>query len=161
MADSRGFKTDLKSTNPETGQMSWSVEYTANYGELFKEVTELLADAKAVALKSKDEPFFQDYFNDVKRLRNSLRTYLRNHHPDEYAKIKGVSEISTTGGGASGASFNPGEGGQYATPHAFNKNKKAKGTASNYYYKLGFKPVDREKLRNQSKGVDYIKLFEK
>ena len=31
MADSKGFKTDLKSTDPETGQFTWSVEYTANY----------------------------------------------------------------------------------------------------------------------------------
>ena len=110
MADQGGFKTDLKGTDPETGQMTQSVEYTANYGELFKEVSELLDDAKQVALKSKDEPFFQDYYKDVSKLKNSLRTYLRNNHPDEYAKIKGVDEVSTSG--AAGA---------YDTPFAFGK----------------------------------------
>ena len=156
MAEESGFKTKLKSTDPDTGQMTWSVEYTANYGELFKEVTELLEDAKAVALEAKNEPFFKDYYNDVRKLRNSLRTYLRNNHPDEYVKIKGIDEISTTG---TGASFTPGTGAQYATPFAFNKDKKAKGTAAKYYYKLGYKPVDTEKLRKQAKGVDSVDLW--
>jgi hypothetical protein len=152
MADSKGFKTDLKSTDPETGQMTWSVEYTANYGELFKEVSELLADAKAVALKSKGEPFFQDYYNDVRKLKNNLRTYLRNQYPEEYAKIKGVDEISTTGGEAS---FTPGKGAQYATPFAFSKKKKP----VNYYYKLGYKPVDTKKLRKDAKGIEVKDLW--
>jgi hypothetical protein len=136
MADSKGFKTDLKSTDPETGQMTWSVEYTANYGELFKEVSELLDDAKAVALKSKNEPFFQDYYKDVRKLKNSLRTYLRNEHPEEYAKIKGVDETSMSG--AAGA---------YDSKFAFGKKP------VNYYYKLGYKPVDTKKLRKDAKGI--------
>ncbi len=144
MADSQGFKTDLKVTDPETGQMTWSVEYTANYGELFKEVSELLDDAKAVALKSKDEPFFQDYYNDVRKLKNRLRTYLRNNHPDEYAKMKGVDEISTSG--AAGA---------YDTKYAFGKKP------VNYYYKLGYKPVNKKELRKKAKGIEVKQLFEK
>lgn len=50
-------------------------------------------------------------------------------------------EISSTGGGAGSAGFTAGTGAQYATPFAFNPNKKAKGTSRNYMYKLGFKPV--------------------
>ena len=147
MAEDQGFKTDLKTTDPETGQMTWSVEYTANYGELFKEVSELLDDAKQVALKSKDEPFFQDYYKDVRNLKNRLRTYLRNYHPNEYADIKGIDEMSTSG-----------DAGAYLTPKAFNPNKKAKGTARNYYYKLGFKPVPPP---HSTKGVDIKYLWGK
>lgn len=142
MAEENGFKTKLVDKDPETGALTWSVEYTANYGELFKEVTELLDDAKEVALKAKDEPFFKDYFNDVRKLRNRLRTYLRNNHPDEYAKIKGIDEISTSA-----------DAGAYNTKHAFGE-KPAK-----YYYKLGYKPVDKKKLRNQAKGVDSVDLW--
>lgn len=160
MAEERGFKTKLQSTDPETGQMTWSVEYTANFDELYKEVSQLLDDAKGVATKTKD-PFFKDYYEDVRKLRNRLRTYLRNEYPQEYARMKGVSETSMTGGGASGGTFTPGEGAQYATPYAFNKDKKAKGSASKYYYKLGFKPVDMDKVRKQSKGTDYIDLYKK
>jgi len=158
MAEEKGFKTKLKGTDPETGQMTWSVEYTANYSELFKEVGELLADAKEVALKSKNDPFFADFYNDVRKLRNQLRTYLRNNYPEEYAKIKGLDEMSTTGGTAS---FTPGTGAQYATPFAFNPNKKANGTARNYYYKLGYKPVNKKELRKKAKGVEVKQLFEK
>ena len=141
VSKTKGTKTTVTDIDPETGKITWSVEYTANFGELFKEVSQLLDDAKEVAQKAKDEPFFKDYFNDVKALRNRLRTYLRTEHPDEYAKIKGIDEASVTGGSAS---FTPGEGAQYATPYAFNKDKKAKGTKAKYYYKLGFKPVNNK-----------------
>ena len=141
VSKTKGTKTTVTDIDPETGKITWSVEYTANFGELFKEVSQLLDDVKEVAQKAKDEPFFKDYFNDVKALRNRLRTYLRTEHPDEYAKIKGIDEASVTGGSAS---FTPGEGAQYATPHAFNKDKKAKGTNAKYYYKLGFKPVNNK-----------------
>jgi hypothetical protein len=54
--------------------------------------------------------------------------------------LKKLKEESTTGGGtASSAGMTTGTGEQYATPFAFNPNKKAKGTAHNYYYKLGYK----------------------
>ena len=69
-------------------------------------------------------------------------------------------EQSTTGGGAGAAGFTAGTGAQYATPFAFNPNKKAKGTASNYYVKkLGFKPVDTEKLHKQAKGIESKQLW--
>ena len=58
-------------------------------------------------------------------------------------KLKSVDEISTTGGGAGAAGFTPGTGAQYATPLAFNKNKKAKGAANpNVVKSSGYKPVE-------------------
>ena len=66
---------------------------------------------------------------------------------------KRLKEMSATG---TGASFTPGTGANYATPTAFNPNKKADGTAHNYYYKLGFKPVKTTK----PKSFDIKKLWE-
>ena len=54
---------------------------------------------------------------------------------------KRLKEISATG---TGASFTAGTGENYATLAAFNPNKKAKGAKNIYYYKLGFKPVNRK-----------------
>ena len=139
----KGFKTQLKSTNPETGQMTWSVEYTANFPELYKEVSELLSDAKKVAQKT-DDQFFIDYYSDVRKLRNQLRTYLRNNYPEEYARIKGVDEVSTSGAA-----------GSYDTKYAFG-TKPVK-----YYYKLGYKPVNKKELRKKAKGIEVKQLFEK
>jgi hypothetical protein len=34
-----------------------------------------------------------------------------------------------------------------------------KGVKNPYYYKLGFKPVDRKKLAKNSKGFDYNDLW--
>jgi hypothetical protein len=72
---------------------------------------------------------------------------------------KVVTEISATGGGTAGASFSPGAGGQYATPFALNPNKKAKGTSRNYYLKMGWKPVNKEQMRKQAKGMEYKDLW--
>jgi hypothetical protein len=70
---------------------------------------------------------------------------------------KVLKEMSATG---TGASFTPGSGANYAVPFAFNPNKKAKGTAHNYYTKkLGFKLVDPEKLHKQAKGIDTKQLW--
>ena len=65
-----------------------------------------------------------------------------------------LEEQSSTSQG--GASFTPGEGAQYATPYAFRKNKKSKGAANIYYYKLGYKPVPKIK----PKGFEVKQLFE-
>jgi hypothetical protein len=68
-----------------------------------------------------------------------------------------LKEISATG---TGASFTAGTGENYATPYAFNPNKKAKGTANNYYYKLGFKPVNQKALNKAAKGIEVKQLWE-
>ena len=72
---------------------------------------------------------------------------------------KVVTEISATGGGVAGAGMSIGAGEQYATPFAFNPNKKAKGTSRNYYLKMGWKPVNKEQMRKQAKGMEYKDLW--
>ena len=66
-----------------------------------------------------------------------------------------IKEMSTTGGTAS-VTTGTGEG--VPTKFAYNPNKKAEGTAYNYYTKkLGFKPVP--KGRPKSKAMDYKDLW--
>jgi len=74
------------------------------------------------------------------------------------AKLK---EMSATGAGAGAAHFEPGAGAQYATPFAFNPNKKAKGAQNIYHYKLGWKPVPVKKLHKASKTIDHKDLWKK
>lgn len=152
-----GIITTVTNIDSETGQITWDVDYAPDYLKLFKEVTEMLATAKEVA-QATDEKFFKDHYNDVRKLRNQLRTYLRNNKTAEYERIKGMDEGMTTGGTAH---FTPGTGAQYATPTAFNPNKKADGTAHNYYYKLGFKPVNKKALRKKAKGIEVKDLWKK
>jgi hypothetical protein len=70
---------------------------------------------------------------------------------------KQLKEMSATG---TGASFTAGTGENYATPKAFNPNKKAKGAKNIYYYKLGFKPVDQKALNKAAKGIEVKHLWE-
>jgi hypothetical protein len=62
---------------------------------------------------------------------------------------KRLKEMSATG---TGASFTAGEGVNYATPVA--------GKAKNYYYKLGFKPVNKKALNKAAKGIEVKQLWE-
>ena len=62
---------------------------------------------------------------------------------------KRLKEISATG---TGASFDSGPTGENYTPVA--------GKAKNYYYKLGFKPVNRKALNKAAKGIEVKQLQE-
>lgn len=60
-----------------------------------------------------------------------------------------LDEANVTGGTAT---FTPGTGAQYATPHAFGKGKRAKKTLT----KLGWKKQERPKRPSHTKGFDYL-----
>jgi len=70
---------------------------------------------------------------------------------------KKIKEASATG---TGASVSTGAGEGVATKYAFNPNKKAKGAENIYYYKLGFKPVNRKALNKAAKGIEVKQLWE-
>ena len=70
---------------------------------------------------------------------------------------KRLKEISATG---TGASTIPGEGIGVSTKPAFNPNKKAKGAENIYYYKLGYKPVNKKALNKAAKGIEVKQLWE-
>ena len=169
-----GIQTTVTNIDPETGQITWDVEYSADYQKLFKDITDLMKTAKEVA-DITGEAFFKDHYLDIRKRRNELRTYLRNNKAKEYARIKGLDEMSGTGGGAA---FNVGTGAQYATPKAFKKKNvdesnpgsslglgpKAtdKGVKDNYYVKgFKYKLVNPEKLAKQSKAIDTKYLWGK
>lgn len=145
-----GIQTTVTNIDPETGQITWDVEYSADYQKLFKDITDLMKTAKEVA-DITGEAFFKDHYLDIRKRRNELRTYLRNNKAKEYARIKGLDEMSSTGGSAS---FTTGTGAQYATPKAF-------GKAPIYYYKLGYKPVNQKSLRKKAKGIEIKDLWNK
>jgi len=51
--------------------------------------------------------------------------------------------------------------GAYLGKYAYNPDKNAKGAAKNYYLKLGWKLVDRDKLRKKAKGLIVKDLWKK
>ena len=104
------------------------------------------------------EAFFKDHYLDIRKRRNELRTYLRNNKSEEYARIKGLDEMSTAGGGNSFSS-QAGAGAQYATPNAFSKNKKGKyADGGMYTKKFGYKLVPKP---HSTPGVEVKYLWGK
>jgi len=129
-----GIKTTVTDIDPKTGAISWDVEYAADYLKLYQQVQQLFKTVEKASRQSNAEPFIKDWGQDVRQLRNSLRTYLRNNKSEEYSRVKGMQEMNVTGGTAS---FNVGSGPQYATKYAFRKKVKDPKESE----KLGFSPV--------------------
>ena len=172
--------TAFDSTKPEidqeTGRISWDIKYKADYAlvyKRFKELNKALKDFVTYDEVRKD-PKFKEIGNGFNYLYNQFRTHIRKEYPNQYKTLqtidedkirniirKALDEESATGAGAGAGSFSPGAGANYATPNAFNPNKKAKGAQNIYYYKLGWKPVDAEKLHKQAKGLEHKDLWTK
>ena len=146
---SRYFKTS--GIDSDTGQISHDIINLASFGESLKELSQALSAMIALSKTSegKMDSTIQEIVQQIRDVFNKYRTHIRKNYPDQYNTIKDlIQEISTTAAG-----------GGYTTPFAFNPDKKAKGAKNIYYYKLGFKPVDKKKLRKQSKGIDYVDLY--
>lgn len=153
-----GKKTTVTDIDPITGKISWDVDEIPDLEGTFDVFVQLRQFLTDLSTSSKDKTITK-VKNSVVKIFNEFRTHLRKTYPKEYKSFQlteeELDEISTTGGGT--ASFTPGKGAQYATPYAFNKNKKAKGAASNYYYKLGYKRVPK---KIKGSGIEVKQLFE-
>jgi len=180
----RGRKFILKPTPGGEEEFESDVVYVPDFEILLKDINRALDTLRTIATDPeviKDSKFGEIY-NQFRLLRNTLRTHMRKNYPTEYQKIKGMFEMSGTGGGAGAASFSPGAGAQYATPFAFRLAPKMKklgetspgaslgkgpkagstGVKNNYYTKaFSFKPVNSKKLAAQSKAIDTKYLWGK
>ena len=144
------LEKDFKFTDQEFDPVTRSLSSTVKYLPNFKKAYDDLEDAKNSIsnVAGKDELMSDTQLKRIKDIVkdafNKYRTHLRSNYKDEYTRIRGrggVDELSTTGGSST---FTPGTGMQYATPFAFNKNKKAKGTNRDAYIsQLGYKPVNK------------------
>ena len=127
-----GIKSVVTDKDPDTGAISWSIDYVPNLTKLVEDVDELTKTAKGVYQKVKDDKKFLDIYEQARSLRNTIRTHVRNNYPEEYKKAMNeeeVEEMSTSGGA-----------GAYNTPYAF----RLKGSKPNIkaYKELGYKEVE-------------------
>lgn len=149
-------KSTITDIDPVTGAVRWKVEQLPGFEKLYNEMDEAVAVAKRVYVKTKNDTKFRDFYEELRSVRNKIRTHLRNEYPDEYKRMANMEEASVTNSG--GATFTPGTGAQYATPYAFSKGKKV-NRATKYAYKLGYKPAPSVPNR-KSKAIDYKKVME-
>ena len=81
---SNGSKTTVTDIDDQTGAISWSVEYIPNFEKLYNDADDLVTTAKGVVAKTKNDKKLRDIFEEAKKLRNKIRTHLRNEYPDQY-----------------------------------------------------------------------------
>jgi hypothetical protein len=113
-----GVKSTVSDIDPNTGSVSWKIDYIPNITKLVEDVDELTRTAKGVYQKAKDDKKFLDIYEQARSLRNTIRTHVRNNYPEEYKKSvneEEIDEMSTSGGA-----------GAYLTPYAFKLTKKQK-----------------------------------
>lgn len=139
-----GKKSTVTDIDPETGAISWDVVDAADFSSTYKTLQQArdFLDTLEKTGISKDDTAIDQFAEEIANLFNSFRTHVRKNYPEEYERVSRLKEEEGIG---------------YLTPRAFNKNKKAKGAADIYYYKLGFKPVPKTK----PKGFEVKQLFEK
>ncbi len=81
-----GVKSVVTDKDPETGAISWSIDYVPNLSKLVEDSMELASTAKGVYQKAKDDKKFLDIYEQAKQLRNVIRTHVRNNYPSDYKK---------------------------------------------------------------------------
>ena len=147
-----GTKSTVTDINPTTGAISWSISQIPNIDRLLDESDALVATAKGVYTKVKDDKVFLDIYKQARSLRNIIRTHTRNNYPEEYKKSRGVNEDEIDEMSTSGAA------GAYLTKNAFKKPKKQKAleSAEQPGEDLGPGPKATE---NGVNGNAYVKQF--
>ena len=131
-----GVKSTVKAVDPETGAISWDIDYVPAFDSVFKEFDEL-RQAIAKLDQKTDDKVVDDIASKIKSEFNRYRTHIRKNYPDSYKKFS-ANEASMTNSG--GATFTPGTGAQYATPKAFRKKGQKQNSATNYILKkFGYK----------------------
>ncbi len=129
-------KSTITDINPETGAVSWKITQLPGFDKLYDQMDDLVNVSKRVYVKTKDDDKFREIYDDIRKVRNKVRTHLRNEYPDEYKRItrlgeSDVDEISTSG--AAGA---------YLTPYTF--RKKGQKANDDAYKELGYKEVKED-----------------
>ena len=126
-------KSTITNIDSETGAVSWKITQLPGFDKLYDEMDQLVDVSKRVYVKTKDDQKFREIYDDVRKLRNKVRTHLRNEYPEQYKRITRIAEEEVDEVSMSGAA------GAYLTPYAF--RKKGQKADDEAYKELGYKPV--------------------
>ena len=85
-------KSVVTNINPETGAVRWDIIQLPGFETLYDELDDLVDISKRVYVKTKDDKKFREFYEEARKLRNKVRTHLRNEYPDEYKNITRIAE---------------------------------------------------------------------
>ena len=81
-----GVQSTVSDINPETGTISWDIDYVPAFDSTFKEFEELKKYLTTLARKT-DDSVIDKLSSDVNQLFNQYRTHLRKNYSDTYQKM--------------------------------------------------------------------------
>ena len=86
-------KSTITDIDPETGAVKWEITQLPGFDKLYDDLTDLVSTAKRTYVKTKDDKKFRDFYDEIRVIRNKVRTHLRNEYPDQYKRITRISEV--------------------------------------------------------------------
>jgi hypothetical protein len=186
MADDSSAANLIGQTTAPSGLVSTLTEdefesdvvYVPDFEMLVKDLNRALETLEGIRTTDeiRNDSEFLRYIKEYRDLRNKIRTHLRKNYPVEYSALKGLFEMTGTGGGPGASSFQVGQGPQSGAKYAYKKKVEegpgaslgkgpkagAKGVTNNYYTKnFKYKLVNPKKLAAQSKAIDTKYLWGK
>ena len=89
-------KFTVTAVDDHTGAVSWDILNLPSFEQLFKTLDKAISSSRGVYTKVKQDTKFRDIYDEIRKVRNSYRTHLRNEYPDEYNRIKrkGLTELT-------------------------------------------------------------------
>lgn len=85
-------KSTITNIDNETGAVSWKITQLPGFDKLYDEMDQLVDVSKRVYVKTKDDDKFREIYDEARKLRNKVRTHLRNEYPDEYKRMTRIGE---------------------------------------------------------------------
>ena len=96
-SDDGTSSSEITNIDPVTGAVSWKITQLPGFEKLYDEMDDLVDVAKRVYVKTKDDKKFREFYENARKLRNSIRTHLRNEYPDQYKRITRIGEMYSKG----------------------------------------------------------------
>ena len=126
-SDDGTSKSTITDIDDETGAVKWTITQLPGFDKLYDDITDLVTTAKRTYVKTKEDTKFRDFYDQIRVIRNQIRTHLRNEYPDQYKRITRIGEGHHEEGEVDEVSMT-GAAGAYNTPYAFvRKPLKPKG----------------------------------
>ena len=182
----KGTKYTVKSIDPETGSIAWSVEKVANFESALEELSKAkkFFDELIASPEAKNDIKIRQIATQVREAFNSYRTHLRKNYPEEYKKVSSLLEDSTIASNSGFTSGGEGENHNGPSPRkstygaytqaGFKKVNEgpgatmgpgpkagSEGVKDNIYVKdFKYKLVNQKALNKKAKGIEVKQLWE-
>jgi hypothetical protein len=182
----KGTKSTISSIDPETGGITWDIEEIPDFESVFKNLkkTKEFLDKLSKQKEIRQDSTIQKIQQELTNTFNELRTHVRKNYPEEYSRIKMVSEESTISSNSGFISGGEGENHTGPSPRkstygaytqaGFKKVNEGpgatfgpgpsagpEGVKDNTYVKdFKYKLVNQKALNKKAKGIEVKQLWE-